>query len=243
MNKIHSLFSSNKKTILYIFIIVIFSIFYLFPLLDSGYFGDDAINSLIDSHLKMINMSLYDFTSDISTHWVHSQGRFFPLAWLVYTIFTIFNTILKYKIATLIIIIINIFIWGYFLFKTTKSKNISFLGMIIAPIFMQFRICHEPILAYSMLMQLLFLYLILSLILFQKYLETSKKIYIVLSTIIYILGLLTYEITYLFFIFHIFIAFNHTRDIKKTIKKRRGDLQTQYLLVVLQNSNTTIWIK
>lgn len=204
----------------YIGIILIFAIFYLIPLLKSGYFGDDAANSLTDAYLKMDNIRLWDYIKEITQGWMRAQGRFFPLGFMVgYTLFTIFNSLIAYKLLTLFFILLNIIIFGVFIDQITDSRKTAFLSMLLAPLLFQFRIYHEPILSYGPLMQLIFLYTFLSLIFFQKYLKEGKPYAIVLSTIFYLLGLFTYEITYLFFLFHLFFAYAQEKKLKSTIKK------------------------
>lgn len=192
---------------------------YLIPLLKSGYFGDDIANSLIDSYLVFENRGLIEFTNHISNSWVRDQGRFFPLAWLGYTLFNLANTIILYKSVVLIFILASIIIWGLFISKTSNSKKIGLLSMAVIPTLFQMRIYHEPILAYGTLMQLILIYTIGSLLCFHIYLKKEKIGWLIASTIIFTLGLLTYEITYIFGIFHIILALFHTKKIIPTIKK------------------------
>ncbi len=68
---------------------------------------------------------------------------------------------------------------------------------------------------------MVFFYLIVSLIIFTYYLENSKKIYLIISSFLYILGMLTYEITYLLFPLFLITAYFYegNNGLQNSIKK------------------------
>lgn len=216
----------NKKKILLLIAIVI-SVFYLTPLFYSGYIGDDAVNSLnAREGVILSGESLWLHIEKIIWIWKDSQGRFFPLAWLGYSLYYYFPTLFGYKLLVAAWVLINILIWGLFINKITKSKFFTLALLILTPFFLQMRIYHEPILSYGGLMQATFIHTLLSLIFFQNYLEGKKKRWLALSMIFYSFALMTYEVSYIFFLFHLLLAFSHEKKISTTIKKSLGPVLT-----------------
>jgi hypothetical protein len=199
-------------------LLVGFVVFSLMPLLSSGYFNDDAISSQISYILKFENQTLWGYTTTAFGDWVKGQGRFFPLAWYIYYVFTFFKSLIAYKIAILIFVLFDIALFGYLIKQITGSRPFAFLAMLLTPAFFQFRFINDPILSYHFLLQILFGELMLSLIFLHKYLLESKRKFFVFSLTVYGMALLTYEISYLFFILQFMLAFEVLKDFRKTVK-------------------------
>jgi hypothetical protein len=186
-------------------LIVVISI--LSIILRSGYISDDSLNSLTRGCLIEANVSLFQFTYDIFNRWVTSVGRFYPLAWYVYALYFILNSLFLYKSAIVIFVVLDIVVFSYFIYSVTGSKYLSILAILLTPVFLQMRLYHDPTLGFHLLLQLVLLYFMLSLILLLKYLKTANKLYLVLSLIFYLMDLMTYEISYPFFLVYIFVIY------------------------------------
>jgi hypothetical protein len=189
----------------------------LFPLLHSGYFGDDAINSQIRGVLALEHKGLFEFTYTIFISWIKAQGRFYPLAWYAYSVFYALPSLLLYKAAIMGLVCLNVLAFGYLAYLITRLKNFALLFMLLLPLCFQFRICDDPILSYHFLMQVLFLETTVSLIFFHKFLMQNKARFLSLSLVFYACALLTYEISYLFFILYFVLAYYVFKDFKKTL--------------------------
>ncbi len=135
------------------------------------------------------------------------NGRFYPLSSYTLAFFTIVNNLFEYKLILLAVELFNIALFGYFIKKLTGSTAMGFLSMSFIPLLIQFRYRQDPVLSYNLLLQLLFFYILASLILLLFFLDSKKRIYIYLSVLVYLLSLLTYEITYPFFILYILVIY------------------------------------
>ena len=191
--------------------------------LQSGYFNDDMINSQVPGVVPFVFDSIFDLTKYYFSEWIRNQGRFFPLAWYGYYVFDFFDTLIAYKLYCIFFITVSNFVFGYFVYQISQSKELSYLVILITPVLFQYRLYHDPILSYGGLMQLILIYTILSLILLVKYLKTKNIIFLVGSVMFYLFSLLTYEITYTFFLLHVLIVWRYR---KKTTTSRFGTLIT-----------------
>jgi len=179
----------------------------LLPLMNSGFFGDDASNSFIKGDLQYTHQNLAQGILGSIKSWL-DQGRLFPVALItLYILFTFAGNLVVYKSLIILSVVVNILLFGYFIRIITNSLSVSFLSMLIMPILFQFREYHDPIMSFSMLQQNVFLFIIISLILLVFYIKSSKKIYLFLSVGMYLLSVLTYEIALTFFMLHFLIMY------------------------------------
>lgn len=198
----------HQKENLYLMLGSLFvTILMLLPLMNSGFFSDDAINSFVRGDLQYNHQSLTQGILGSITSWL-SMGRLFPIASIIgYLLFTFAGDLIVYKSLIILSIILNIFLFSYFIRIITNSPSLSILSMLIIPIFFQFREYHDPILSFNMLQQNVFLFIIISLILLVFYIKRTKRIYLFLSLCMYLLCVLTYEIALSFFLLHFLIIY------------------------------------
>jgi hypothetical protein len=214
-------FKLINNNILHLSLVVLATtVFYLSPMLKNGFFSDDCLNSMVSGLLINNNTDVLTFTYQIVSSWI-SNGRIFPLAFYMYFIFLFVHNFFYYHLLILIAILVDILLFGYFIQIMTKSTYISLLSMLIMPLLFQFRAYHDPILSFCMLLQIVFFYLITSLITFTCYLKHNKKRYLIISTFLYILSMLTYEITYIFFPLFLITAYFYedNNNLLRAIKK------------------------
>lgn len=213
---------SNNKTFLYLSILAIFlALIVLSPVVNSGFVGDDADNSLAGCHMSLRNQSVFEFTYPIYMSWVRNEGRIYPLSWYGYGVFSIFGRHVQlYKASLLLFVVINMMTFSYFIKVITRSTYMALLSLSLPALFFQIRLNNDPILSYCWMQQLLFLYVISSLIFLYFYLQNKKTYMLLLSLFAYGLSLLTYEITYPFFLLHFILIhyFSEERTFIGSIK-------------------------
>ena len=199
----------NRIYLLYCLAVVFLAVLMLAPLLTSGFVSDDSDFSFIKGTLSYNNQNLGDFTYGWIIGWLFHIGRFVPLSTvLLHTIFYIMGqNVFIYKLTILTFIIINILTFGYFIKLITGSRSLCLLSMLMAPLFFQIRLFHDPIVSFNLLMQLVFLFVILSMISLIYYLKKGKKKYLISSLFLYLLSLLTYELTYPLFILYFLLIY------------------------------------
>jgi hypothetical protein len=207
-----------NKFALFVVLSVIFNIAILSNLLQSDYFGDDLYNFQVPGTVPLIFPSVFDLTKHYFMEWINVNGRFFPVAWYVYYVFYIFDTLFAYKLFLLGITLAGIGAFSYLLYLLSKDKYMSLLFLFLTPVFFQYRFYHDPMLSFHGLMQILFLYITLSFIFLSKYLQGSSRHSYYVSLFFFTLALLTYEISYLFIFLFIPVVLSHM-ELKNNLRK------------------------
>lgn len=177
--------------------IIVYVWYALFPLLQTGYFADDALNVTAQADAELKGMSVLQLTWTIwYTGWFKTMGRLFPLAFYAYSAFAVLKPLIVYKTATLFIILLDILAFGWLVKTVTRSKYLAYALMLAVCIFFQFRIWYEPILSFHFMMPLVLLEILVSLNLYLKFTASENKLLLAGAFFLYLAALLTYEITY-----------------------------------------------
>jgi len=181
-------------------ILLLLSVFLLFSsgyktIYQVPYIGDDTINSGISGILLTQNQNTWEFTKSIILSWTKG-GRVFPFAFYMYFLFDLLPNLVAYRTFLIVLNIGVLVLLSRLVYVMTKNYKYSLLSICMCLLLFQFRVYHDPILAYHGLLQFVTSCL-LAAILFQiKALETRKFRYILFSSLFYLTALLTYEISY-----------------------------------------------
>ena len=225
--------SLNKYSLIN-FLIILSSIYFLFPLLQSGYVSDDAYNSLIKGSMLEKNQTFKKYVLDLNWGWLKHSGRLYPIEHFSQTfLFYFINNLFIFKIIKLIIILLSIYFFRLNIIIFSKSKFIGNLCVLILLIFFQFRQWHDPILGFAVLIPLICFFLFSSLYYFQIFLENGKKKYLFRSLILYLLLLLTYEISYPLIVLYIVIAFFKSNLFKDIYLKLKFHYLLLFLIIII----------
>jgi hypothetical protein len=210
----------NKYEVWALVLIVLWAIYYLSDLLMTGFISDDAYNSQIKGEILLDNLSILDRIWHEVRGWIMGAGRIMVLNWyMTYGVYYLTQSELIIKSINLIIILIGLIFFYFFTKNETKSSNIAFFACLIFPVFVQFRLWHDPVLAFTFLIPIIFALTVVALVSFQKYLDSGNQRYYFLSIATYLLPLLMYEISYtLCFLFPI-VAYFRSQNILKSIKQ------------------------
>lgn len=225
--------SLNKDSLIN-FLIMVSSIYFLFPLLQSGYVSDDAYNSLIKGSMLEKNQTFKKYVLDLNWGWLKNSGRLYPIEHFSQTfLFYFINNLFVFKIIKLIIILLSVYFFRLNIIIFSKSKFIGNLCVLILLIFFQFRQWHDPILGFAVLIPLICFFLFSSLYYFQIFLENDKKKYLFRSLILYLLLLLTYEISYPLIVLYIVIAFFKSNLYKDIYLKLKFHYILLFLVIII----------
>ena len=218
MKIIENIYNSKNSTITISIILFLWAAWVLFPLLGSGFIGDDAYNSLIKGLLISTGAPFWEHIFSETVGWATQAGRIFPFMWIyLYGLYAITQDLVFIKVLTLLVILLDLFLFFKIVKSLTKNEDFSYLCTFILPLFFQFRWFHDPILSFTFLVPMMCLFLFSSTLYLIAYLENGKRNSLVLATLIYLLGILTYELTYSFLFVYIgIILFNVER--KRAIK-------------------------
>ena len=202
-------------------LVMVFVFIYISPLLSSQYYKDDLVFSSIRCDFNKMDAKVYLFDAmfaEIKTLILH--GRFLPLSTIIRRlVFYYFDNVFIYKSYILSMVLINLLLFYIFIRKTMKSHTLSIVLLFLLPIFFQFRASyHDPILGYFGLVQIVFSFIVSSLILLQYYLESKRKRFLITSVLLYIFSLLIYEISIPFILIHLCLIYHHYKKIGRSVK-------------------------
>jgi hypothetical protein len=205
--------AANNPYLCYV-VIAVYVATSLSPLLSSGYYSDDLVNSTTKAYLELHGISLFQHLLSTAWFWTTYNGRFFPVAILTTGPISYLSYNLHlYKILLLSLTVFNVLLFGLLTALITRSRQTSCLAMLFLPILFQFRLYHDPLLSLSGMMQILAAFVFLAMIFLYKHLEHPKAAYLIASLLSYNLALYLYEVsTLLIALFLITLARqNHLR--------------------------------
>jgi len=204
---------SLKNKTIRVNILSIYVFLSLIPIIGTPISGDDIPNSQIRKTLQDSGFNLFEFSINTSLQWIKNEGRFFPLSffWQYATFFVFNQNIFIYKVFLAILYLSCISIISFFILKILNLYNfiIYFIIFIFAS---NYQIQQSSTMAFDGITGFVGLP-IFGLSLFfggiQLILNSNKKRFEVLGSILIYLSLITYETIFLFlssyFIFILFI--------------------------------------
>ncbi len=211
-----SLTLSKTLNSLLILIALLFFIFRsLNPLLRSGFYADDMSNSLSWTSVVSGGPSRYQMLIN-GTPSGPVPGRFYPLSNYAYFLFDfVHGNAVLYKLIILVCIIASLFLFALFILEAFGRKDIAIFSILTLPLFMQFRIFYDPITSFHAFMQILFIFLILTLIFLNRYLQTKRLVYLLSSLCSFIITLFLYEISLMFMLIVFFFILRSNKHMKE----------------------------
>lgn len=215
--------------LLFIYYVVCFAI-----TLESGYSGDDVLNSSTHG-IVYKNVSITDFTITVIKHWL-SQGRVFPFGLYFYGFYSVVTSRVIYKFIIIVSVYLNCVLFGQYLKKMTGSERIKQYAMLLLPILIQLSAeYYSALFAFHMLMQLLLMWLLLTLLLLMKSIEKGKLYLSIISAGFLLVALGTYEIAFIYILFIFLTVYTYHHNVKSTLKSMIPQLVV-YGLMLLVNA-------
>ncbi len=178
--------------------VLVFAAGFLSPLLSSGFYIDDMVNSCTAGFMLMEDFDLGSFIAAHTHDWM-LHGRFFPLALVItYTAHVLFLSTLPYKLFTVALALIDLLAFHALLRAWRVPRAAAALGTLFLVLLFQTRRFSDPLLSFAGIMQLLAAQLLLALLTLEWYLDTGRRRWLVASVVLHVSSLMTYEISYLF---------------------------------------------
>jgi hypothetical protein len=222
-----------------VFLVALVNVVNLLPLLESPYLGDDAwCESTLKGLVELSGITLPKLCWNVVMDYVR-DGRWYPAVVYYYPVFYYLDLYL-YKLATLLFIMSNILVFGYFVYLSTSSKSAGLIAAMLPPLFFQLRYYHDPVLSYYFLMQVEFLLIVVSLIFFWWHLRNDRGLHLVASLATYALSMLVYEAFYAFWLMHALIAYFH---FGRPNYRRIVRAVLPFLLLFVLNSGLTVLLR
>lgn len=145
-------------------------------------------------------------------------GRYYPLSNYAYFLFDfIHGNAHIYKAFILLCVITSVLLFAQFIKEAFFRTDIAIASILVIPLFFQFRVFYDPITSFHAFMQILFIFLILTLIFLNRYLISGKLTYLVLSILTYSCTLFLYEISYLFLPIMIYFIYKSTKNLREKL--------------------------
>jgi len=223
-------------------------IYNLFVLLKTGFISDDAYNSQIKGAIIQQGVTLHERILSEIAGWIQGAGRFLVVGWyMTYATYYYTQDTVVVKAITIAIILCGILLFYFFSKRETGSSSLALLACFTIPVFFQFRLWHDPILAFTFLIPIIFALTTGALILFQKYLDTSEVRYWFGAAFVFLIALLTYEIAYPLCLIFLVVAFARSRNVLTAIKQSLPftglvalilGMSAAYRLYFIKNSNS-----
>lgn len=212
--------NSLKKLKIITAVMIMAWIFYnLVILLKTGFISDDAYSSQIRGVLLQEGITLHQRIINEVLGWITGSGRILILDWyMTYGLYYVTQDPVVVKSITIAIVLFGV--WFFYLFskKETGSEQLALLACVLMPIFFQFRLWHDPILAFTFLIPIIFTLSMGALVLFQKYLDQGGIFFYVSAILVYLTALLMYEIGYPLCLLFLIVAYARQHNLVKSIK-------------------------
>ena len=216
-------------------LVFLWCVYNLSPLLTTGFIGDDAYNSQIRGNVIQANFGIWEKYIGEIVGWVTDAGRFFPLSWYTYPFYYYLgDNPLVLKVIVANVISISVVLFSLFVKRQVGSLSSGVMVGLVVPLLFQFRLWHDPILSFTFLVPLLFLFCVAALLCFQSYLNTSNRGYLVTASLLYLLAILSYEVAYFLSVLFFLVALEKERNIRAAIV-RSSPLLALSLLAVLNH--------
>ena len=121
-------------------ILITTSIYFLYPLLNSGYISDDAYNSLIRGSMIEKNISFLQYLIELNWGWLNGSGRLYPIEHITQAfLFYYTDNLVIFKLIKLTVIVVSIYYFKKYIYILTNSNEIGNLVFLTSIIFFQFR--------------------------------------------------------------------------------------------------------
>lgn len=180
----------------------VFAIF-CYPIITSGYYGDDSLHSMIGSIMEERNLGYIDQYLLNIHNFLSSRLSILQLYdW----IFMLFRDLISLKLYVSIMVCGAIFS-TYLVGKTIVKSTIFpfFVAIFITLISIQFREYGDSVLAFHALTSFCIIFLNLSILLFLKYLDSNKRILLIASLLLFLVACMAYEYMYPFVLIYFLI--------------------------------------
>ncbi len=187
--------------------VILLNVLLLSPMLDCGYTSDDRSNSLVRGTIQEQNTDLWHLTIAQVRLRVIDHGRLFPLSAYCLPLFALLPNLLAYRWLGLALVLLDVLLFARLIGRLTGSRKWELLTALCIPVLFQFRLHEDGLLAFGLLMPVLFLMIVGSLLLFVRYLQTGRGWALVVSAICYGAALLTYEVSYPLCLIHVLLSY------------------------------------
>lgn len=214
---------NNRKQIFVIHgLMLLFYIFTFYVVCESGYSGDDIYNSCALGLKYIPGRGVWTTVANAYVEWLN-VGRFFPFSEYCLLMFYYIPSRLGYKIAILVISYIVSVLFGMCINKVSGNRYMGYATMLLFPLCTQLTSDFDSALySFHALIQMTFLWVLLSLWCIIKCVESEKKwakiVTWILSGVFLFFALGSYEVAFVLAIFVGLAVWGYTGNFLRTLK-------------------------
>jgi hypothetical protein len=214
---------------------------FIYPILNSGYYGDDSLNSFIGSTMAERGISF-------SEQYIINLLAFLPsrlsILHFYHWVFLLFTDLTTYKLYTSAIFAVALASTYLVIKAFLKNSSLPLLiTVFILLIGVQFREYGDPVLVFHGGTSICLIFINLSILTYIKYLNCNIKIYLFWSLLLFVLACLTYELIYPFCLIYFLISIVVGGKSKRDAAKYLSMFATPVLILTLQNIISRILIE
>jgi hypothetical protein len=186
----------------------------------TGFYNDDALNSLIYADLHLVGVSVFEFALKFIKIWLKDSGRFVAVSFFTafYLWTYVFKTLLVYKALMFAAVLSNIGLFSVFLRSINVRSQLVRFSLIILPLLFQMRNYHDPISSYGLILQVVLMGGLIPSILLQRFAQTQKRRYLIGGWFVYLFSVLLYELSLIWIL--LFVVVSYFQLTSKPISKK-----------------------
>jgi hypothetical protein len=178
----------------------------LWPILTSPFSGDDTFDSMLPMQLSYSGQSSWSYINSYVSNWSANEGRFFPVAAIVGLFgHNLFPGRVEYKIAQLVMVLIALLVFALLVSKLFKNFYAGILVVLILSTCLQMHVQYDPLFQFSLQQPFLMTVISGSLLFFVAGIRSQRNWELLLSAMLYLVALLTYESSLLIWPIFIFL--------------------------------------
>ena len=194
-------------------LLVLFLMFLVLqPVLGGAFLWDDAFFSVEAQAMRVTGEPIFARVWREITEYVRI-GRINPFATFHFIVFYFLPDVHAYKLLLVALTLLNGLLFYRFLSLWGKEHRPALMALLLVPLCFQLRIYHDPLNSYYGLMQVMFCELTGSLILFVRWLRDGKKRFLVLSLLLFLTGLMSYEMFFPLTALFLIISLQHEKKL------------------------------
>jgi hypothetical protein len=203
-----------RRPLIYLLAALALAVAMLLPVLKTGFISDDTANSCVSGILHYHGFSLADLVAQ-ECRWHLLQGRFFPVMILqLRGVYHLLPGVTAYKAYLVLAVAVNLLLFAGLIRRLTGSPTLAALGLVAMACLFQLRFYHDALLSFHGFMQFIVTGMLLSLWSLDRFLTGDRPLWVVVAVLLYLPVLLTYEITYSFFLLHLALILARGRSWK-----------------------------
>ena len=183
---------SKTKTLLFLLIVV--ALIVSLPILQSGFFSDDIVDSSSVGVAKILHLTMWQYTWQRTWASCLIQGRILFCYLFTLPLFYYCHTALTYQIVRVIVIWLSVISGAWLVQLITKNTKLGLFFVLLFPVFWTISYISNALVSYGLQLQLPALGTMLMLCCFIQWFEKKKLYWLGLSLFAYVLAISGYEL-------------------------------------------------